>query len=90
VVVDGVQYDASPDMKFAIYNFYISLFSEIEPWRPKVDRLPLLWLRDSDNEFIEMPFNEEEVTKPLLDCYGDKGPGWYDYGIPSRQLGHCQ
>ena len=31
VVVDGVQYDALPDMKSAIYNFYKSLFSELEP-----------------------------------------------------------
>jgi len=31
-------------------------------------------LRDSDKEFIEMPFSEEEVTKALLDCSGDKSP----------------
>ena len=78
VVVDGVQYDAFPNMKFAIYNFYKSLFSESEPWRPKVDTLPLPLplplLRDSKKEFIEMPFSEEEVTKALPDCCGDKAP----------------
>jgi len=61
-------------MKSAIYNFYKSLFSELEPWRPKVDRLPLPFLRDSDKAFIEMPFSEE-VTKALLDCCGDKTLG---------------
>ena len=62
-VVDGVQYDALPNMKSTIYNFYNSLFSESEPWRPKVDTLPLPLLRDSEKEFVEMPFSEEEVTK---------------------------
>ena len=74
VVVDGVQYDALPTMKATIYNFYKSLFSESEPWRPKVDTLPLPLLQDSEKEFIEMPFSEEEVTKALLDCCGDKAP----------------
>jgi len=74
VVVDGVQYDALPNMKSAIYNLYKSLFSESEPWTPKVDTLPLPLLRDSEKEFIEMPFSEEEVTKALLDCCGDKAP----------------
>ena len=41
VVVDGVQYDALPNTKSAIFNFYKSLFSESEPWRPGVDTLPL-------------------------------------------------
>ena len=72
VVVDGVQYDALPNMKSAIYNFYKSLFSESESWRPKVDSLPLPLLQDSDKAFIELPFSEEEVTKALLDCCGDK------------------
>ena len=77
MVVDGVHYDALPNMKSAIYNFYKSLFFESEQWRPKVDTLPLPLplLRDSEKEFIEMPFSEEEVTKALLDCCGDKAPG---------------
>jgi len=69
VVVDGVQYDALPDMKSTIYNFYKSLLSESEPWRLKVDSLPLPLLRDSHKVFIEMPFSEDEVTKALLDFF---------------------
>ena len=61
-------------MKSAIFNFYKSLFSESEPWRPRVDTLPLPLLRDSEKEIIEMPFSEEEDTKALLDCCGDKAP----------------
>jgi len=75
MVVDRVHYDALPDMKSAIYNFYKYLFSKSEPWRPKVDSLPLPLLRDSDKTVIEMPFSEEEVTNALLDCCGDKAPG---------------
>ena len=73
-MVDGVQYNALQNTKSAIYNFYKSLFSESEPWRPKVDTLPLPVLQDSEKEIIEMPFSEEEVTKALLDCCGDMAP----------------
>ena len=73
MVVDGVHYDALPNMKSAIYNFYKCLFLKTEPWRPKVDSLPSPLLRDSDKAFIEMSFNVEEVTKALPDCCGDKG-----------------
>ena len=75
VVVDGVQYDALLDTKSAIYNFYKSLLSESEPRRSKVDRLLLPLLQDSNKEFIGIPFSEEEVTKSVLDCCGDKTPG---------------
>jgi len=61
-------------MKSAIYNFYKLLFYELESWKPRVDTLPLPLLRDSEKEFIEMPFSEEEVTKALLECYGNKVP----------------
>ena len=65
MVVDEVQCDALPDMKSAIYNCDKSLFSESEPWRPKVDSLALPLLRDSDKAFIEMTFSEMKLLKPF-------------------------
>jgi len=62
-------------MKFAIRDFYKSLFTEPEPWRPKIDGLSLPVLQDMVKESIEQAFTEEEVVKALFGCYGDKAPG---------------
>jgi len=55
-------------------GFYKSLFTEFEPWRPCVDGMSLPVLQSSDKEFIEMPFSEDEVSKALSDCCGNKSP----------------
>ena len=75
VVVDGVRYEVLQDMKFAIYDFYKSLFTEPEPWTPKIDGLSLPILKDGDKESIEQAFTEEEIVEALFDCCGDKAPG---------------
>ena len=75
MVVDGVHYDALPDMKSEMYNFYKTLFSESDAWKSKIDNLPLPLLCDSDKMVIEMSFSEEEVTNALRDCCGDKTLG---------------
>jgi len=51
VVVDRVYYEVLQDMKLEIHDFYSSLFTEAETWRPKVDGLfpPLLWDFDREN-----------------------------------------
>ena len=74
VGVEGVRYDTLQDMKSVIFGFYNSLFSKLEPWKPYVDVLYLPLLREVDTEYIEMPFNEDEVIKALLDCCGGKFP----------------
>ena len=67
--VDGVCYDSLPEMKSAIFGFYKSSFIELEQWRPFVDGLPVL--QSIEKEFIEMPFNVDEISKALSDCCGD-------------------
>ena len=74
-MVNGVQYDVLQDMKFAIRDFYKSLFTEPEPWRPKIDGLSLPVLRDVVKESIEQASTEEKVVKALFDSCGDKAPG---------------
>ena len=39
-----------------------------------MDVLVLPSLQDSGREKIELPFNEDEVTRAVLDCHEDKGP----------------
>jgi len=75
VVVDGVQYEVFHEMKAAIHDFYKYLFTEPEPWRPKVDGLCLPVLRVGDKESLQRAFTEEEVVKALFYCCGDKAPG---------------
>ena len=73
--MEGIRYDTLPAMKEAIFGFYRSLFIEPEDWRPGVDDLPLSQLRQIDKENIELPFTEEEISKALFECCGDKSPG---------------
>jgi len=68
--VEGVLYNTLPAMKSATYDFYKSLFTESEPWRPLVDGLPLPLLRFIEKESIELPFNEEEISKAFFYCCG--------------------
>jgi len=80
VVVDGVHYEVLQDMKVirdmksAIHDFYKSLFTKFETWRPKVDGLFLTSIYDFDRDTIELPFTEEEVNKGLLGYCGDEAP----------------
>jgi len=40
-----------------------------------VDKLSLSQLRLIEKESIELPFNEEEVSRALSECCGEKAPG---------------
>jgi len=61
------------DEKSAIHDFHSSPFTENEPWRPKVDRLVLPSIIDSQRVAIEHHFSEAEVLTALQQC-GDKAP----------------
>ena len=75
VVVDGNWYEDRDEMKSSIYGFYKALFTESEPWRPKVDNLGMPSLTISAREGLQSEFSEEEILKALHDCCGDKAPG---------------
>ena len=61
VEIEGNRYETIDSMKSSIHGFYKKLFSETEPWRPKVEGLSLPSLSTSAREVLEMPFDEEEV-----------------------------
>jgi len=75
VEIEGNRYETIDSMKSSIHGFYKKLFFETEPWRPKVEGLSLPSLSTSAREVLEMSFDEEEVTRALHDCCGDKAPG---------------
>lgn len=75
VVIEGNHYETIGIMKCSIHGFYKELFSETEPWRPKVDGSSLPSLPTFAREVCVMQFDEEEDTRALHDCCGDKAPG---------------
>ena len=75
IEVHGTRFNTLPAMKSAIQGFYNTLFTESEAWRPQVDGLFLSQLQVTEKEFIKLPFYEEEVTRVLFECCGDKAPG---------------
>jgi len=66
IMVDGSCFDSMDDMKHVIQDFYSSLFTELEPRRPKVDELFSLTHRG-----CEILFYEEEAYNVLRECCGD-------------------
>jgi len=75
VVVDGIRSDTIENLKISIHGFFRELFTENEPWRPKVDGLSLSSLSIAARGILERQFDEEEITKALFNCCGDKVPG---------------
>jgi len=61
-------------MKSSTLGFYKSLFTESEHWRLGVEGLSPPMLQASDKDCLELPFSEEEVSKALSDCCGNKSP----------------
>jgi len=75
VVVNGTRFERVDNIKSSVHGFYKELFTETESWRPKVDGLALLSLTNAAKEGLEGHFGEDEITRALFGCYGDKAPG---------------
>jgi len=75
MVVDEIHVETIDNKKRSIHGFFRELFTENEPWRPKVEGLSLPSLPNAAKEVLEMQFDEEKITKALFDCCGDKPPG---------------
>jgi len=75
VVVDRIRCERIENLKISIHGFFRELFTEKEPWRPKVDGLSLHSLSIAAREILERQFDEEEITKAFFYCCGDKAPG---------------
>jgi len=75
VVVNGIRCETIKNLEISIHGFFRELFTEKEPWRPRVDGLSLPSLSTAAGEILERQFDEEEITKALFDCCGAKASG---------------
>lgn len=55
-------------------DYFRDLFREDRPLRPRVDGLHLPMLGDGQEEWLERPFEEEEIKKAVWLFDGDKAP----------------
>ena len=60
------------ELKEGIGSYFKSVFEDSQVRRPDVDSGLFRSLDSLDNEGLEEPFSEEEVTKSLSDLGGDK------------------
>ena len=74
LTVRGVRLDKNEELKEGIGSYFKSLFEESLVRRPAVESGLFRTLDSLDNETLERPFLEEEVSKALLDLGGDKAP----------------
>ncbi len=72
--VGDITYHSSSDIRVKVVQFYESLYTEKESWRPFVGDLPFSVLEDSDNLLLECRFEKEEIVQVVRDLQGDKSP----------------
>ncbi|RVW38098.1 hypothetical protein CK203_095113 [Vitis vinifera] len=75
LTVRGVRLDKEEELKEGIGSYFKSLFEESLVRRLVVESGLFRTLDSLDNETLEGPFSEEEVSKALSDLGGDKEPG---------------
>ena len=75
MTIRGVRLDNEEELKEEIGSYFKSLFEESLVRRLVVESGLFRTLDSLDNETLEGPFSEEEVSKALLDLGGDKAPG---------------
>ena len=75
LTVRGVRLDKEEELKEGIGSYFKSMFEETPVRRPTVDSGLFKTLDLLDNETLEGPFSEEEVSKALSNLVGDKALG---------------
>ena len=73
--VMNITYHSDSHIKAKVVQFYESLYTEKESWRPFVGDLPFSVLEDSDSLLLERHFEKEEIVQVVRDLQGDKSPG---------------
>lgn len=63
------------EIKFHVRAYFRNLFQEERLLRPKVDRLVLPHLGEGQAEWLERPFEEEEIKKAVWMLEDNKAPG---------------
>ena len=58
-----------------ILEYYQQIYKEAESWRPSVVFENMSTLSIEENEELELPFTELEISNALMACTLDKAPG---------------
>ena len=72
--VDDTIYSLDFDIRDKAIQFYESLYTEKEAWRPFVDDLPFFVIGDMDRNLLNSHFEKEEILQVIKDLQRDKSP----------------
>ena len=72
--VDGVLYEDEEEVRSKVVQFYPSLYTESDTWRPFMDGLEFARIEEDERLVLERDFSKEEVVKVLQKMEGDKAP----------------
>uniref|UniRef100_A0A2N9J5V1 Reverse transcriptase domain-containing protein n=1 Tax=Fagus sylvatica TaxID=28930 RepID=A0A2N9J5V1_FAGSY len=75
IEVGGTTYHSDSDIRDNVVQFYESLYTEKENWRPFVADLPFSVIEDSDRALLDSRFDREEIIQVVKDLQEDKSPG---------------
>ena len=73
--VDGTLYSSESDIREKAVQFYTSLYTEKEAWRPFVDDLPFSMIGDLERNMLISRFDRDEILQVIKDLQGDKSLG---------------
>jgi hypothetical protein len=71
IEVGDITYHSDSDIRAKVVQFYESLYTENESWRPFVGDLPFSVIEDSDRSLLESRFEKEEILQVVQDLQGD-------------------
>jgi hypothetical protein len=75
IEVEGTTYHTDSDIREKVIQFYESLYTEQESWRPFVDDLPFSVIDDFDRTLLDSCFERDEIIQVVRDLQGDQSPG---------------
>jgi hypothetical protein len=75
IEVEGTIYHTDSDIREKVVQFYESLYTKKENWRPFVADLPFSVIEDSDRALLDSRFEREEIIQVVKDLQRDKSPG---------------
>jgi hypothetical protein len=73
--VDGIVYSKESIIRDKAVQFYETLYTETEHWRPFVADLPFSRIEALDRNLLESRFERDEILQVVKDLQGDKSPG---------------
>ena len=74
LMVDGELSTDQGIIEGCISHFYRQLYSENEVHRPLLDEIVFSSISEKDANWLDRPFDEDEVFRVVLDFNGDKAP----------------